>query len=184
MRRLIAVATAGLLVSGRRLGRLAQDDLLAGVNRHRIALDRRSVRVDPGMMRRSQRHAEQMAEAGICSIASSAFRKGLPGPARRSGPAGASGPSSGRGSIPRNTGGSSSTGHRSAAPGLPVAEAGCGSLSRSQSLASSPHARTTAAPVLEVGDQLCALSMPTDTARASGPPRSRSATRRRCGTSC
>jgi Cysteine-rich secretory protein family len=65
MRRLIAVATAGLLVLGPAVGASeAQDDLLAGVNRHRIALDRRPVRADPGMMRRSQRHAEQMAEAG------------------------------------------------------------------------------------------------------------------------
>jgi uncharacterized protein YkwD len=44
MRRLIAVATAGLLVLGPAVGASeAQDDLLAGVN---------------------QRHAEQMAEAG------------------------------------------------------------------------------------------------------------------------
>jgi len=65
MRRLIAVATAGLLALGPAVGASeAQDDLLAGVNRHRIALDRRPVRADPGMMRRSQRHAEQMAEAG------------------------------------------------------------------------------------------------------------------------
>jgi hypothetical protein len=65
MRRLIAVATAGLLVLGPAVGASeAQDDLFAGVNRHRIALDRRPVRADPRMMRRSQRHAEQMAEAG------------------------------------------------------------------------------------------------------------------------
>jgi hypothetical protein len=65
MRRLIAVATVGLLVLGPAVGASeAQDDLLAAVNRHRIALDRRAVHTDPGMMRRSQRHAEQMAEAG------------------------------------------------------------------------------------------------------------------------
>jgi hypothetical protein len=45
MRRVIAVATAGLLVLGPAVGASeAQDDLLAGVNRHRIALDRRPVR--------------------------------------------------------------------------------------------------------------------------------------------
>jgi len=65
MRRLIAVATAGLLLLGPPVGASeAQDDLLAAVNRHRIALDRRAVHTDPGMMRRSQRHADQMAEAG------------------------------------------------------------------------------------------------------------------------
>ena len=65
MRRLIAVVTAGLLVLGPAVGASeAQDDLLAAINRHRIALDRRPVREDLGIMRRSQRHAEQMAEAG------------------------------------------------------------------------------------------------------------------------
>ena len=61
----IVVATAGLLVLGPAVGASeAQGDLLAAVNRHRIALDRRPVRADLGIMRRSQRHAEQMAEAG------------------------------------------------------------------------------------------------------------------------
>jgi uncharacterized protein YkwD len=65
MRRLIAVATAGLLLLGPAVeASEAQDDLLAAVNHHRIALDRRAVHTAPGMMRRSQRHAEQMAEAG------------------------------------------------------------------------------------------------------------------------
>jgi len=65
MRRLIVVATVGLLVLGPAVGASeAQGDLLAAVNGHRIALDRRPLRADLGIMRRSQRHAERMAEAG------------------------------------------------------------------------------------------------------------------------
>ena len=134
MRRLIAVATAGLLFLGPAVrASEAQDDLFAGVNRHRIALDRRPVRADPGMMRRSQRHAEQMAEVGDLFHSQLRLPEGATWAGETIGTSGSIRSVVRAWLIPRNTGGSSSTGHTSAAPGLPVAEAGCGSSYRSQS---------------------------------------------------
>ena len=64
--RLLLLTVVGLLVAGSAAvaASTGQRDLLADVNRVRVARDRPVLDVRPGMMRRSQEHARAMADAG------------------------------------------------------------------------------------------------------------------------